>query len=502
MVVPLRLPALSLASCGYGYNYGYGYGTSAVVTGISPNNGTTAGGTSVTITGCGFTGATGVNFGSNAATFTVNSDTQITATSPNHAAGTVDVTVVNPLGPSAPSPADEFTFLTPGACATGAVTSNMTAPQPRGTTVTFTGTSGGCTSPVYQWWIWGAATGWQLKQAYSATNTFALDTTGLAPGTYSVDVWIERSGQPAGTYETFGLESWVVGGCQSATLSPNPAPTTGIIHFAATASGTGCTSPQFQYWLYSTGTGWFIKQAYSSTSTLDLDTATLANTNYSVVVWVKQPATSSSTYESWALSQIPKGACGATTMSALPSSPQNGGSSVTFTAVADPACVGAQYEYFIYPSQNRAPQWTMLRAFSSSGVFAWDTTGWPTGTYSIDVWVKTTGSTMPYDTYGLIQFSIEGTTSAGLSASPASPHACCSLVTITATSSGVSSPQYQFWLYPGSGGTWQVIQDWSASATATWTPGTTRSYALVVYVRQSGAASGDITWAEISYSAT
>ncbi len=63
------------------------------VTGINPNNGPVAGGTSVTITGTGLTDATAVNFGNTAATnVVVVSDSSITATSPV-GTGTVDVTV-------------------------------------------------------------------------------------------------------------------------------------------------------------------------------------------------------------------------------------------------------------------------------------------------------------------------------------------------------------------------------------------------------------------------
>src|SRR5207302_2117933 len=55
-------------------------------------------GTSVTLTGTGFTGATGVSFNSTAATtFTVNSDTQISATEPTGAT-TGKITVTNAAG--------------------------------------------------------------------------------------------------------------------------------------------------------------------------------------------------------------------------------------------------------------------------------------------------------------------------------------------------------------------------------------------------------------------
>ncbi len=83
------------------------------VTSLTPTTGTSAGGTSVVITGTNFTGATAVKFGTtNATSFTVDSDTQITATSPAHAAGTVDVRVTTPGGTSATGAGDHFTFTT------------------------------------------------------------------------------------------------------------------------------------------------------------------------------------------------------------------------------------------------------------------------------------------------------------------------------------------------------------------------------------------------------
>jgi len=71
------------------------------VSGVSPGTGLAAGGTAVTISGSGFTGATAVSFGGTAATavVVVNPNT-ITATSPAHAAGTVDVRVTTPNGQS------------------------------------------------------------------------------------------------------------------------------------------------------------------------------------------------------------------------------------------------------------------------------------------------------------------------------------------------------------------------------------------------------------------
>lgn len=89
----------------------YTYAPPAVA-GLSPSHGSMRGGTPVTISGSGFSGATAVTFdGTPAATFTVHSDSMITATSPPHSgAGPIDVQVTVPGGQSATDPADEFTY--------------------------------------------------------------------------------------------------------------------------------------------------------------------------------------------------------------------------------------------------------------------------------------------------------------------------------------------------------------------------------------------------------
>ena len=90
------------------------YTSGPIVTAAAPNGGPPAGGTSVTITGFNFTGATGVSFGANAAaSFSVNNSTSITATSPPAVNGTVDITVTSPNGTSAATAADQFSYASP-----------------------------------------------------------------------------------------------------------------------------------------------------------------------------------------------------------------------------------------------------------------------------------------------------------------------------------------------------------------------------------------------------
>jgi IPT/TIG domain/PASTA domain len=82
---------------------------------ISPTTGTTASGSSVTISGSNFSEVQKVDFGGMAATsYTINSEGSITATSPPASApGTVDVTVTTAAGTSPTGSSDSFTYTAP-----------------------------------------------------------------------------------------------------------------------------------------------------------------------------------------------------------------------------------------------------------------------------------------------------------------------------------------------------------------------------------------------------
>ena len=113
---------------------GFTYIGQPTVTSVSPNNGSTLGGTAVSITGTNFASGATVMFGSNAATnVVVVNSTTITAVTPVGTAGPVTVTVTN-LGPQSGSLANGYTYV---------VTAGLTAPG------NFTGALAGTTVPVY-----------------------------------------------------------------------------------------------------------------------------------------------------------------------------------------------------------------------------------------------------------------------------------------------------------------------------------------------------------------
>jgi len=80
---------------------------------VEPRMGSGYGGTVVTIRGSGFVGVSRVLFGTTAArSYTVHNSLLLTAVSPAHSGGTVDVRVITFVGTTAASPRDQFTYVT------------------------------------------------------------------------------------------------------------------------------------------------------------------------------------------------------------------------------------------------------------------------------------------------------------------------------------------------------------------------------------------------------
>ena len=191
------------------------------------------GGTSVTITGTGFTGATAVKFGANNATgFTVNSATSITATSPA-GAGTVDVTVTTAGGTSAASAADQFTYVAAPTVTSISPTSGLPA---GGASVTIAGTNfTGATAVKF-----GAtnATGFTVNSATSITATSPAGT-----GTVDITVTIVGGTSPNSASDQF---TFILPVPTVTSVSPNTGPTTGGTAVTITGSNfTAATSVKF-----------------------------------------------------------------------------------------------------------------------------------------------------------------------------------------------------------------------------------------------------------------
>jgi IPT/TIG domain-containing protein len=193
------------------------------VTGVAPSSGPTAGTTSVVITGTNFVvgpPGTTVTFGGSAASATVNTTTSITAITPAHAAGAVDVSTANPDGHVATLPAG-FTFTAPAPTLSAVAPSRGHA----GSAVALTGTGFQPNATVT---FGGAA-----ASVSSGTDT-TLSVTAPAHASGAVDV---RVANLDGQAVTLASAFTYVAPPTLASLSPTAGSTAGGT--SVTLAGTG-----------------------------------------------------------------------------------------------------------------------------------------------------------------------------------------------------------------------------------------------------------------------
>jgi hypothetical protein len=251
-----------------GDQFTYGAGAAPVVDGVSPAAGPLAGGTMLTIGGSNFAGKLTVKVGAKQAAIVSSSTTQIVATTPAGAAGTVDVTVTAAGGTSRTGSADQFTYvlaptvtsLAPASgLAAGGATVNITGTHLATTTAVDFGTNAGTIVSVSDTRITalsppGAGTvdvtvvagGGTSKTSAADRFTYlpapAISSLSPASGSYfggtTVTVTGSNLGAPATATVAFGGKpATIVSDNGTAIVAVSPAGALGVVDVTVTTSG-------------------------------------------------------------------------------------------------------------------------------------------------------------------------------------------------------------------------------------------------------------------------
>ena len=384
---------------------------------------------------------------------------------------------------------------------TANLTSDKASPQATGTTITFTATSTGCSNPEYRYYVQDPFGAWSMARDYGAP-TFVWNTAGLVGGTYHVDVWVRQKGGGA-PYEAFQNVPYMLVdplACTSAgetadKASPQQVGT--VVLFTATSAG--CGQPTYRFYLKRPDGFWYLMQDYGG-ATFGWNSASETPGTYTVNVWVRRSG-SSAGYEAFASTPytlVAPLSCKSAAETANNSSPQQAGTVVTFTGTS-PGCGQPTYRFYLKRPNGI---WYLMQDYGGP-TFVWNSAAETAGAYTVNVWVRRSGSSAAYEAFATLPYVLTAPvvcSGAHMTFDKASPQARGTAITVTATSSGCSQPQYIFYVQAPNG-VWSVARDYGGP-TFVWTTSglPAGTYHVDVWARQNGSAAAYESFENVPYS--
>jgi hypothetical protein len=287
---------------------------------------------------------------------------------------------------------------------TAAAVSPAAPSQPAGSSFSFTASASTCSTPLYLFTLQKPGGTSVVTRGFSATPTWSWSTTGLAPGTYTVQAWANQQGALMTAPESVGTSRVTLTGCTSAGLSPTSATQAVGSTVSFTATSSGCPNPQYEYWVQWLNGTWHILRGFSADPTFSWNASSFyAPGTYTIHVWANQQGADTSALEAMGSSTVrlsPPCTAGAV-------SPSTGsvaaGTSVTFTASAS-GCVSPMYEFWIEDTQG---YWHLMQSWSTSATWQWQNPGWGKGAYHVHVWINAPGSSMATaETMGVATYTL------------------------------------------------------------------------------------------------
>lgn len=360
------------------------------------------------------------------------------------------------------------------------LSADRTAPQPPGTTITWTASAAGGQAPYqYQWVVydgsaWTAVTGW------STSNAFAWTPTTTFAG-YQVAARV-RSAWNSGTRELSAARPFaVMPRVTSLALTPSVAAPQAVgTSVRWTAAAAGGQAPILYQWAVYDGATWTTLQDWQTTATFTWTPST-ANANYQVAVRAKGSWNPGSremvTVQAYAIT--PK----ITSLSLTPnlSAPQAPNTTVTWTVLAGGGQPPYEYQWAVFDGVT----WTTVTPWQSGTTYAWTPTQASTA-YQVAVRARGTWNSGPREMAATAAYAVmPRVTSLVLTPAVASPQPAGATIRWTAAAAGGQAPyQYQWVVYDGV--SWNTVTPWQAGSEFVWTPVIPNAaYQVAVRVRGS-----------------
>ena len=278
---------------------------------------------------------------------------------------------------------------------------NAAFPQPVGSAIRWDATATGG-AIEYRFLLFKEGVGWSVLQEYGATSN--VTWTPASTGSYALQVWVRLAGSTANLDDwrssgTFTVSNSAPLQVVSLTSTPSGDYTPGApITWRASASGGSAGPLQYKFWRFDQSTNsWTMLQDYSAASAVTWTPTDPADVGtHAIQVWVRS-AGSAANFEAWmgtSMFTVARRPTSQVTLSSSRGFPAPVGATITWTGSATGGVAPVQYKFLIY---KEGVGWSVLRDWSSSNSVDWTPT--TSGTYALQVWARSSGSTATFEAW-------------------------------------------------------------------------------------------------------
>jgi len=367
-------------------------------------------------------------------------------------------------------------------------TSLTAMPYRVGSPVSWKATVQGAGNAVqFQFWLFSSTSGQWSSTNYSSSSTFTF--TPLEAANYMLQVWVRNVGSPAAfdAYRSSGTFAVLPTAMTITTLAPNqqlPLAAGAPVTWTAGAVG-GSGTAEFRFWLYSAASSaWTMTRDYAPSPSWTWTPPQAGQ--YAIQAWGRSVG-SAAEYDAWrgtgnlsVASPIPA----RPTLTVAPTLPVLAGRVLQWTTTTMGGRQPLQYQFWLFSQRTGA--WTLGQAWSANNTWSWRPV--EPGSYQVQIWMRSAGSTAPYDSWsssGAFTIGPAATTAHAVSVFPALPAAPGTSAVFTALASGGTPPlEYQFWGLTA--GNWTMLRDYDPERTFTWAL-TAGAHAVEAWVRSAGS---------------
>jgi hypothetical protein len=361
-------------------------------------------------------------------------------------------------------------------CAGASLTANPTGPIPSGSVVELTAKTTSCgagETPEYRFLIRrdGATTTYTELRPYSTDPKFQLNTTGLAAGKYSLQVYARAVGRISSRDSTASLDLLIGPTCSSVTFSASPGspqlpgPTVQISPSALCSEGA---TAEHRLFVQAPGGSSYTLLGGFSSGPFSWNTSGLATGPYSLMVRSRAVGNSSGFEASRTLPFRLGATCTQVQGTFSPAKSAPLGSVVTLDASATcTAGTPADYQFAFRPKGTGAYQ---TIASWGPGSAVWQTAGLAPGAYDVLLSARASDYAGSAQVTKLLAYQLGGLCiSVTIAATPQSPQQLGSPLTLTGSANCAGAPaEYRFLYKDALASTYTEIAPWSTSASVSF----------------------------------